>query len=82
MGNSYPVPNGHDPKQPNPVVILVESFIRQYYEWYDNKVSKQCIKNAYCENATFSISADYLSNMYVEEYLFDYKSNDLYYLYI
>lgn len=64
LGNSYPILNNHDPEEPNPIIILVESFLKQYYEHYDN-VSKQKIKDAYCKDAIFSMSADYLSNKYV-----------------
>jgi len=67
LGNSYPIPEGHNSELPNPVVTLVESFLTQYYERYDNKVSRQLVAEAYHENATFTISSCFLSNLYVLE---------------
>lgn len=75
-GNSFPTPEGYIAGQPNPVEILVESFLTQYYELYDNKLSRQMIIEAYHENATFSLSSSVLSNMYVYEYkLRNYQNN-------
>lgn len=62
LGNSYPTPEGHDPDQLNPITSLVESFLTQYYERYDNKVSKEIIAEAYHPNATFSLSSCFISN--------------------
>jgi len=69
LGNSYPIPEGQNPEHPNPVMTLVESFLSQYYERYDNNVSRQMITEAYHTDATFSLSSSFLSNLYVFEYL-------------
>lgn len=63
LGNCYPIPEGHNPEEPNPVISLVESFLTQYYERYDNKVSRQMVSEAYHEEATFSLSSSFLSNV-------------------
>ncbi|XP_029344670.1 nuclear RNA export factor 1-like [Acyrthosiphon pisum] len=60
LGNSYPIPKGHNPELPNPVMTLVESFLTQYYERYDNQVSRQMVSEAYSENATFTLSSCFL----------------------
>lgn len=65
LGDSYPIPEGHNPEQPNPVTTLVESFLTQYYERYDNKLSRQMVAEAYHQNATFSLSCCFVSNQYV-----------------
>lgn len=62
LGNSYPIPEGFSPQQPNPVLSLVESFLSQYYERYDNNVSRQLVAEAYHENASFAISSCFLTN--------------------
>ncbi|XP_050438937.1 nuclear RNA export factor 1-like isoform X2 [Adelges cooleyi] len=61
LGNSYAIPAEHNPEQPNPVAVLVDAFLAQYYERYDNQVSKQLVAEAYHENATFSMSSCFLS---------------------
>jgi nuclear RNA export factor len=63
LGNSYPILEGHNPEQINPVTTLVESFLTQYYSLYDNTVSRQMVSEAYLENATFSLSSCYLSTV-------------------
>ncbi|XP_060839178.1 nuclear RNA export factor 1-like [Rhopalosiphum padi] len=60
LGNCYPIPEGHNPELPNPVMSLVESFLAQYYERYDNQVSRQMVSEAYHENATFTLSSGFL----------------------
>ncbi|XP_015373159.1 PREDICTED: nuclear RNA export factor 1-like [Diuraphis noxia] len=60
LGNCYPIPEGHNPELPNPVMTLVESFLTQYYERYDNQVSRQMVSEAYHENATFTLSSCFL----------------------
>jgi len=60
LGNCYPIPEGHNPELPNPVMSLVESFLSQYYERYDNQVSRQMVSEAYHENATFTLSSNFL----------------------
>jgi len=60
LSNCYPIPEGHNLKLPNPVMSLVESFITQYYERYDNQVSRQMVSEAYHENATFTLSSSLL----------------------
>jgi len=40
LGNSYQIPKGHYPEFPNPVMTMVESFLTQYYERYNNQVSR------------------------------------------
>ncbi|XP_050442615.1 nuclear RNA export factor 1 [Adelges cooleyi] len=57
LGNSYAVPENYNPEKPNPIAILVDSFISQYFERYDSSQSKQLIAEAYHENATFSMSS-------------------------
>ncbi|XP_050058015.1 nuclear RNA export factor 1-like [Aphis gossypii] len=57
LGNCYPIPEGHNPELPNPVMSLVESFLTQYYERFDNQVSRQMVSEAYHENATFTLSS-------------------------
>jgi len=56
LGNCYPILEGHNPQLPNPVMSLVESFLTQYYERYDNQMSRQILSEAYHENATFTLS--------------------------
>lgn len=73
LGSSYPIPEGHSSEQSNPVMTLVESFLTQYYELYDNKVSKQLVAEAYHENATFAMSSCFL----LEEYVKFYKTYDM-----
>lgn len=65
QGNSFVVPVGHNPDQPNPVEILAKSFLEQYFEHYDNKLSRQMVTEAYHKNATFSLS--FLSYKYIFE---------------
>jgi len=60
LSNCYPIPEGHNPELPNPVMSLVESFLSQYYELYDNQVSRQIVSDAYHENATFTLSSNFL----------------------
>ncbi|XP_060865132.1 nuclear RNA export factor 1-like [Metopolophium dirhodum] len=60
LGNSYPIPEGHNPELPNPVTTLVESFLTQYYVLYDNQVSRQMVSEAYHENAIFTLSSCFL----------------------
>jgi nuclear RNA export factor len=60
LGNCYPLPEGHNPELQNPVKTLVDSFLTQYYERYDNQVSRQMVSVAYHENATFTLSSDFL----------------------
>ncbi|KAE9534785.1 hypothetical protein AGLY_008077 [Aphis glycines] len=60
LGNCYPIPEGHNPELPNPVMSLVESFLTQYYERFDNQVSRQMVSEAYHENATFTLSSNFL----------------------
>jgi len=60
LGNCYPIPEGHDPELPNPVTSLVESFLIQYYERYDDQMSRQTVSEAYHENATFTLSSNLL----------------------
>ncbi|XP_060842102.1 nuclear RNA export factor 1-like isoform X1 [Rhopalosiphum padi] len=60
LGNCYPLPEGHNPELPNPVKTLVDSFLTQYYERYDNQISRQMVSEAYHENATFTLSSDFL----------------------
>lgn len=62
LGNSYPLPEGCNPREPNPVLSLVESFLSQYFERYDNNVSRQLVAEAYHDNASFAISSCFLSN--------------------
>ncbi|XP_025191697.1 nuclear RNA export factor 1-like [Melanaphis sacchari] len=57
LGNCYPIPQRHNSKLPNPVMTLVESFLTQYYEHYDNQVSRRMISEAYHENAIFTLSS-------------------------
>ncbi|CAI6357453.1 unnamed protein product [Macrosiphum euphorbiae] len=57
LGNSYPIPEGHNPELPNPVMTFVESFLNQYYVLYDNQVSRQIVSVAYHEKATFTLSS-------------------------
>lgn len=68
LGNSYPIPEGQNPEEPNPVMTLVESFLTQFYERYDNNISKQMVAEAYHTDATFSLSSCFLSNQYVFTY--------------
>jgi len=63
LGNSYPIPVGHNSELPNPLITLVELFLTQYYDWYDNKVSRQLVAEAYHENAIFTIFSCSLSNL-------------------
>jgi len=63
LGNSYPIPEGQDPEQLNPVMTLVESFLTQFYERYDNNVSKQLVAEAYHTDATFSLSSCFLADL-------------------
>jgi len=60
LGSSYPIPKGHNSELPNPVMTMVESFLSQYYERYDNQVSRQIVSEAYCKNATFTLSSCFL----------------------
>ncbi|XP_025206227.1 nuclear RNA export factor 1-like [Melanaphis sacchari] len=60
LGNCYPIPEGHNSELPNPVMSLVESFLTQYYELYDNQVSRKMISVAYHENATFTLSSSFV----------------------
>lgn len=60
LGNCYPIPEGYNPKLPNPVMTLVESFLTKYYELYDNEVSRQMVSEAYSANATFTLSSCFL----------------------
>ncbi|CAH1731565.1 unnamed protein product [Aphis gossypii] len=60
LSNCYPIPEGHNPELPNPVMSLVESFLSQYYERYDNQVSRQMVSEAYHENSTFTLSSNFL----------------------
>jgi len=60
LGNSYPIPKSHNPELPNPVMTMVESFLTQYYERYDNQVSRQMVSEANSENATFTLSSCFL----------------------
>ncbi|KAE9523233.1 hypothetical protein AGLY_016369 [Aphis glycines] len=60
LSNSYPIPEGHNPELPNPVMSLVESFLSQYYERYDNQVSRQMVSEAYHENSTLTLSSSFL----------------------
>ncbi|XP_050527451.1 nuclear RNA export factor 1-like isoform X2 [Daktulosphaira vitifoliae] len=63
LGDSYALPEGQNPEQPNPVTALVSSFLTQYYERFDNQISKQLVADAYHENATFSMSSCFLTEM-------------------
>lgn len=65
MDNSYPILEGHNSEQTNPLLTSVELFITQFYNIYDNRVSRQLISEAYHENATLSLSSCFLSNLYV-----------------
>ncbi|XP_050434890.1 nuclear RNA export factor 1-like [Adelges cooleyi] len=56
-GNSYAVLVDQNPEQPNSIAVLVDSFLAQYYERYDNPISKQLVAEAYHHNATFSMSS-------------------------
>lgn len=67
LGNSFPVPENQNPEQPDPLKVLVLSFLEQYYERYDNKLSRQVVAEAYHENATFTLSSCFLSCLYVFE---------------
>jgi len=60
LGNSYPIPEGHNPEQPNPILALVESFLSLYYVLYDDQVSRQKLNEAYHVNATFTLSSCFL----------------------
>ncbi|XP_016663786.1 nuclear RNA export factor 1-like [Acyrthosiphon pisum] len=60
LGNSYPIPEGHNPELPNPIMTLVESFLNLYYILYDNQVSRQTLSEAYHINATFTLSSCFL----------------------
>lgn len=62
---SYPVPKGHDLKNPNPVVTYVELFLTQFFERYDNKSSRKHIGAAYMENSVFTLSSKKLIYLYV-----------------
>ncbi|VVC28362.1 Hypothetical protein CINCED_3A015947 [Cinara cedri] len=57
LGNSFAVPAGHNTDEQNPVETLVKSFLEQYYERYDNKLSRQMVAEAYHEDATFTLSS-------------------------
>ncbi|VVC38388.1 Nuclear transport factor 2,TAP C-terminal (TAP-C) domain,Nuclear transport factor 2, eukaryote,UBA- [Cinara cedri] len=76
LGNNFAVPAGHNPDQPNPVKDLVKSFLEQYYERYDNKLSRQMIAEAYHKNAIFSLSCfqNYGSNGNLSKYLSDCRN--------
>lgn len=65
LGDSYALPEGLTPEQPNPVTELVSSFLSQYYERFDNQISKQLVADAYHENATFSMSSSFLTETLV-----------------
>ncbi|XP_015373153.1 PREDICTED: nuclear RNA export factor 1-like isoform X2 [Diuraphis noxia] len=58
LGNSYPILQ-YDCNliQSNPLMTLVELFLKKYYEQYDHKLSRQTVLEAYHENATFSLSS-------------------------
>jgi len=69
LGNCYPIPKDHNPEFPNPVMTMVESFLTQYYERYDNQVSRQMVSEAYRENATFTLSSCFLPKKYITQYI-------------
>jgi len=71
LGSCYPIPEGHNPELPNPVMTLVESFLTQYYERYDNLVSRQLVSEAYHENAIFTLSSCFILKKYGYKYLFN-----------
>lgn len=72
LDNFYPIPEGHNPQLPNPLVSLVESFLTEFYDRYDNNLSRHIVMEAYHENASFTLSAVYNNaNQYVHQnYLF------------
>lgn len=66
LGSCFPgVDQNSD--QPNPIKVLVQSFLEQYYERYDNKLSRQIVSEAYHQNATFTLSSSFLAYLYVFE---------------
>jgi len=68
LGNSYPTEQyGCSLVQPNSIMTVVELFLKQYYEQYDNKVSRETVLETYHENATFSLSSCLLIGQYVFE---------------
>lgn len=66
LGNSYPILQ-YDCNliQSNPLMTLVELFLKKYYEQYDDKLSRKTVLESYHENATFSLSSCLLKNWYV-----------------
>ncbi|KAF0769185.1 Uncharacterized protein FWK35_00007315 [Aphis craccivora] len=60
LGNCYPIIEGHNPELPNSVTSLAELFLTQYYERYDNQMSREKLSEAYHENATFTLSSSLL----------------------
>jgi len=69
LENFYPIPEGHNPQQPNPLVSLVESFLTEFYERYDNNLSRHLVAEAYHENASFTLSSGLTSYQYVHQNL-------------
>lgn len=63
LDNSYPILKGHDTKDPNPVVTFVELFLTQFFERYDNRLSRQQIGEAYQENSMFTLSSKKLLHL-------------------
>lgn len=70
--NYYSTTEEHNPEQLHSIKTFVESFLSQYYERYDNNVSRQLVADAYHEHATFSLSSSFVCNPYVYEYLLAY----------
>lgn len=65
LDNSYPIPEGHNLNDPNPIATFVELFLTQFFERYDNKLSRQQVGEAYQENSMFTLSSKKLLNLYV-----------------
>lgn len=65
LDNSYPIPKGHNLKDPNPVATFVELFLTQFFERYDNLLSRQQVGEAYQENSMFTLSSKKLLHSYV-----------------
>ncbi|XP_022175908.1 nuclear RNA export factor 1-like isoform X2 [Myzus persicae] len=63
LGNSYPILQySCNLIQSNPLMTLVELFLKKFYEQYDDKISRQMVLEVYHENATFSLSSCLLKN--------------------
>jgi len=74
LDNFYPVPEGHNHRLPNPLALLVESFLTEFYEKYDNNLSRQFVAVFYHENASFTLSCDFPKYKYKYEHHQNYLS--------